>query len=432
MFLRLLLNTFVLIAISFVGSEPVAGQFSTLEISSKYAGVQIVLTNGVAKELELSSDQKKTIVSILRPENRNANETGFVFKGSLRKSEADTIEAVRLLQEKVGSRFDAIYECLLPHQQRRLEQIIAQRDARFESDMVFGIKSAKLNLDLSNDQIARVDQTAKSLSEAFAQEFRKSYDDFKSLIISARDQQLNNLSEHQRAIYESSFGEPFVTERDAITRMEAALLKVKMRLPYPEPESQFTWAQFSKEESDLSLNSNAFGLLSQPGVAEQLELTDEQLAQAKVAVAFYVEMLRKENDNSLEQSARQSSADFDLEQLNLMLPLQFRQIKEIHRQREISMMQDSYFGLKACVEYLEITSEQMKNIDFTADEIDKHLSENCSDIRVALEEKLTMYQAKQVSNLTPKQKRVYESLFGELFLGSSLFYETPHPQFLKR
>ena len=432
MYLRLLLNTVIMFAISFGESKPVAGQYSTMELSSKYEAVQIILTNDVALELELSSDQKKAIVSILRPENKKFDENGYDFKRSSRMSEAETVDAVNRLQEKVGASFDAISECLLPEQRIRLEQIIAQRAARFGPDMLFGIKSEKLNLDLSNDQIAKVEETAKSLSTAFAQDFRNSYHDFKSLIISACNQQLKNLSDHQRAMYESSFGEPFVTEGDAIRRMELALSKVKMRLPYPEPGSKFTWAQFSKEESDLSLNSNAFGLLIQPGVAEQLELSDDQLAQASVAVALYREMLRKANDNSSEQSAVPSGADFDLEQLNLMLPFQCQTIREMHRQREISMMQDSYFGLKSCVEFLEITREQMKNIDLTADEIDKQLAESCSEIRTALEEKLTMYQAKQVSNLTPKQRHAYESFFGKLFLGSNLIHETPHPKFLKQ
>jgi hypothetical protein len=426
------LSTICLLLISFEGSKAVTGQHVTLEISSKYEAVQIILTNDVAKELELSIDQKESIVSILQFEKRKSVNHASVHKGSRRATEAETVDRVNRLQKEVGSVFDSISGCLLPHQRTRLDQILAQRSARFGSDMTFGIRNAKLNLDLSSDQITRVEETSKSLSAAFAQDFRKSFDDFTSSILSARTQQLENLTPLQRSMYKSTFGEPFVAEMDAINRMDAALLKEKMRLPYPETNSKYTWVQFCTDESDLSLIPNAFGLLNQPGVAEQLELTDEQLAQAKIAVANYGDVLRKANDSHLEHSAGISNVTFELDQLTLILPFQFQKLKEIHRQREVSMMQDSYFGLKSCVDFLELKPEQMKDIDETADEIDKNLSARCTAIRGELEDKLVKYQKKQISLLTPKQKRVYESFFGELFLGSNLIYQSPHPKLLQK
>ena len=175
------------------------------------------------------------------------------------------------------------------------------------------------------------------------------------------------------------------------------------------------------------MNSNWYSLLIQPGVAEELNLTDDQFLQIKVALVQY-----RESELSGEPGPGWPRSQFQLEQLTSLLPFQLQRIKEIQNQHTALVIQDSYFGLKSCIDFLKITPHQMKIIDQTVGAIDKQFDEECNEIRAGLEEKLVMYQARQISNLTPEQKKAYESFFGKMFLGSNLIYKTPLPKLLKK
>jgi hypothetical protein len=187
------------------------------------------------------------------------------------------------------------------------------------------------------------------------------------------------------------------------------------------------------DESEMRRSGSPLAkLLADPGVAEELELVDQQIQDLQNVLARFREAHNEHHSARLMQalSGVHANSNFDDspepgfqryedEISKILLPHQFSRLRQLQIQKIIQLSYDSKFGASRLARLLNLTDEQKQNIEKQSAQFDEEMRNELDEALKRMRVLRETHREKILSEFSVEQVRKYEKLVGPEFLGPS-------------
>jgi hypothetical protein len=222
------------------------------------------------------------------------------------------------------------------------------------------------------------------------------------------ERQLCHLSGDQRMKYEKTFGSLFVSEDQALSWLRKSNGTVERRANELNRSSDF----FPDEKS-----GSVQYLLKISGLSEELNLDLRQQKEIVAALVAHQSALKHQWERV--QSGVQGQFNDDvINELPMMLfsAEQQSRFNQIRLQVSLSSNSNLSFGLTRLSTYLALSPGQLEKISNTEEALEIEFVSRLNTIHEALHDTRKQWLEKQLSNLNPKQRKTFDTIFGEVYL----------------
>lgn len=242
--------------------------------------------------------------------------------------------------------FDEIF---LPHQIERSRQLRLQAGYGVTYKPTFGLLKLKRPLALTDEQIQKIVGESQAVVKEVGMSTQRIFKDVGKALKSAAKRQLANLQPHQRSQYDQAFGTPYVTPSNLQVLLQMTNLATEVELQrlkrLGETHSPIDLKSLSLRNQDRNYSS-MFILF---GLCEELELTEEQIAETKELVNRCVKNNEPIGKKTLE---------------DVLLSHQLERLNQIVNQTAAGFSSTEFsFGLLSLKESLRLTEKQIEKID---------------------------------------------------------------------